>query len=53
MYTPLVYSVYSLNSNDRKFNLFIRKNNLFGIVFTDQTFSIENQFYARLKEKSI
>ena len=26
---------------------------LFGIVFTDQTFSIENQFYGRLKEKSI
>jgi hypothetical protein len=25
------------------FNLFIRKNNLFWIVFTDQTFSIENR----------
>jgi hypothetical protein len=34
-------------------NLFIRKNNLFGIVFTDQAFSIENQSYGRLKEKLI
>ena len=34
-----------------KFNLFIRKNKLFGIVFTDQTFSIEDKSYGRLKEK--
>ena len=46
--------VHSLiNSSDWKFNLFIRKSDLFASVFTDQTFSIENQSYARLKEKSI
>jgi hypothetical protein len=48
----IIFKTYSLNSNDWKFNLFIRKNNFFGIVFTDQTFSIENQFYGQLKEKS-
>jgi hypothetical protein len=29
------------------------KNNLFRIVFTDQTFSTENQSYVRLEEKSM
>jgi hypothetical protein len=38
--------IATLNPKDWKFNLF-------GIVLTDQTFSIENQCCARLKEKSI
>jgi hypothetical protein len=45
-----IISIVILSKFKRLINLFISKSNLFAIVFTDQTFSIENQSYARLTE---